>query len=154
MLGLPECVVVMKVADAGGGFGVRGEFYPEDLLIPALARKLNRPVKWIEDRREHFLATNHSREADCELEIACDRDGTIVGLRGEVTVDIGAYARGTGGTSPTRCAQFLPGPYRLPNFACRVNAHVSRGPGRVEANFFRERLIDIAAADLGISART
>jgi carbon-monoxide dehydrogenase large subunit len=158
MLGLPESAVVMKVADAGGGFGVRGEFYPEDLLIPALARKLNRPVKWIEDRREHFLATNHSREAICELEIACDRDGTIVGLRGEVTVDIGAYARGTGGTSPTRCAQFLPGPYRLPNFACRVNAHVSnktpsgtyRGPGRVEANFFRERLIDIAAADLGI----
>ena len=158
MLGLPEKAVVMKVADAGGGFGVRGEFYPEDLLIPALARKLNRPVKWIEDRREHFLATNHSREAACELEIACNRDGTIVGLRGEVTVDIGAYARGTGGTSPTRCAQFLPGPYRLPNFACKVNAHVSnktpsgtyRGPGRVEANFFRERLIDIAAADLGV----
>ena len=75
-----------------------------------------------------------------------------------VTIDIGAYARGTGGTSPTRCAQFLPGPYRIPNFACTVNAHVSnktpsgtyRGPGRIEANFFRERLIDMAAADLGI----
>jgi carbon-monoxide dehydrogenase large subunit len=75
-----------------------------------------------------------------------------------VTIDIGAYARGTGGTSPTRCAQFLPGPYRIPNFACKVSAYVSnktpsgtyRGPGRVEANFFRERLIDIAAADLGM----
>ena len=74
-----------------------------------------------------------------------------IGLRGEVTINIGAYARGTGGTSPTRCAQFLPGPYRTPNFACKVNAHVSnktpsgtyRGPGRVEANFFRERLIDM-----------
>jgi len=158
MLDLPQSSVIMKVGDAGGGFGVRGEFYPEDFLIPALARKLDRPVKWIEDRREHFLATNHSRETTCELEIACDRDGTIVGLRGEVTIDIGAYARGTGGTSPTRCAQFLPGPYRIPNFACKVRAHVSnktpsgtyRGPGRVEANFFRERLIDIAAADLGI----
>jgi aerobic carbon-monoxide dehydrogenase large subunit len=158
MLDLPESAVVMNVADAGGGFGVRGEFYPEDFLIPALARRLNRPVKWIEDRREHFLATNHSREAACDLEIACDRDGVILGLRGEVTINIGAYARGTGGTSPTRCAQFLPGPYRIPNFKCRVNAHVSnktpsgtyRGPGRVEANFFRERLIDIAAADLGI----
>ncbi len=158
MLDLPESAVIMNVADAGGGFGVRGEFYPEDFLIPAIARKLNRPVKWIEDRREHFLATNHSREATCDLEIACDREGIIVGLRGEVTINIGAYARGTGGTSPTRCAQFLPGPYRIPNFACRVNAHVSnktpsgtyRGPGRVEANFFRERLIDIAAADLGI----
>jgi carbon-monoxide dehydrogenase large subunit len=158
MLDLPESAVVMNVADAGGGFGVRGEFYPEDFLIPAIARKLGRPVKWIEDRREHFLATNHSREATCDLEIACDRDGVIVGLRGEVTVNIGAYARGTGGTSPTRCAQFLPGPYRIPNFSCRVNAHVSnktpagtyRGPGRIEANFFRERLIDMAAADLGI----
>src|SRR6476659_6386972 len=91
-------------------FGIiRGEFYPEDFLIPALARRLDRPVKWIEDRREHFLATNHSREAACDLEIACDRKGVIIGLRGEVTIDIGAYARGTGGTSPTRCAQFLPG---------------------------------------------
>ena len=160
MLDLPEASVVMKVADAGGGFGVRGEFYPEDFLIPALARRLDRPVKWIEDRREHFLATNHSREATCDLEIACDREGVIIGLRGEVTIDIGAYARGTGGTSPTRCAQFLPGPYRIPNFACKVNAYVSnktpsgtyRGPGRVEANFFRERLIDIAAADLEIDA--
>jgi carbon-monoxide dehydrogenase large subunit len=158
MLDLPETAVVMKVADAGGGFGVRGEFYPEDFLIPAIARRLDRPVKWIEDRREHFLATNHSRETTCDLEIACERDGTIVGLRGEVTIDIGAYARGTGGTSPTRCAQFLPGPYRIPNFACKVSAYVSnktpsgtyRGPGRVEANFFRERLIDIAAADLGM----
>jgi aerobic carbon-monoxide dehydrogenase large subunit len=160
MLDLPEASVVMKVADAGGGFGVRGEFYPEDFLIPAIARRLDRPVKWIEDRREHFLATNHSREATCDLEIACDREGIIIGLRGEVAIDIGAYARGTGGTSPTRCAQFLPGPYRIPNFACKVNAYVSnktpsgtyRGPGRVEANFFRERLIDIAAADLGIDA--
>jgi carbon-monoxide dehydrogenase large subunit len=158
MLDLPQSSVVMKVADAGGGFGVRGEFYPEDFLVPAIARRLDRPVKWIEDRREHFLATNHSRETTCDLEIACDRNGIIVGLRGEVTIDIGAYARGTGGTSPTRCAQFLPGPYRIPNFACKVNAYVSnktpsgtyRGPGRVEANFFRERLIDIAAADLGI----
>jgi carbon-monoxide dehydrogenase large subunit len=160
MLDLPESSVVMNVADVGGGFGVRGEFYPEDYLIPTIARRLNRPVKWIEDRREHFLATNHSRETTCDLEIACDRDGIIVGLRGEVTIDIGAYARGTGGTSPTRCAQFLPGPYRIPNFACKVNAYVSnktpsgtyRGPGRVEANFFRERLIDIAAADLGLDA--
>ena len=158
MLDLPASAVVMKVDDAGGGFGVRGEFYPEDFLIPFIARKLNRPVKWVEDRREHFLATNHSRETTCELEIACDRNGIILGLRGEVIIDIGAYARGTGGTSPTRCAQFLPGPYRIPNFACRVNAHVSnktpsgtyRGPGRVEANFFRERLIDMAARDLDI----
>jgi carbon-monoxide dehydrogenase large subunit len=160
MLGLPERSVLMKVADAGGGFGVRGEFYPEDFLIPFIARKLNIAVKWVEDRREHFLTTNHSREASCDLEIACDRNGAILALRGEVIVDVGAYARVSGGISPSRCAQFLPGPYRIANFACKVNAYFSnktptgtyRGPGRIEANFFRERLIDMAAADLAIDA--
>ena len=158
MLDLPESSVDLKVVDVGGGFGVRGEFYPEDFLVPFMAKKLGRPVKWIEDRREHMMATNHSREVTCDLAIACNLDGTIRGLRADVMVDIGAYARGTGGTVPTRCAQFLPGPYRIENFACNVNAYVSnktpagtyRGPGRVEANFFRERLIDMAAADLAI----
>jgi carbon-monoxide dehydrogenase large subunit len=158
MFELPERSIVMKVEDVGGGFGVRGEFYPEDFLIPFLARKLDRPIKWIEDRREHFMATNHARETVCELEIACDPNGIIAGMRGRVIVDVGAYARGTGSTSPARCAQFLPGPYRIPNFSCEVNAFFSnktpcgtyRGPGRIEANFFRERLIDMAAADLKI----
>jgi carbon-monoxide dehydrogenase large subunit len=158
MLELPESSIVMKVEDVGGGFGVRGEFYPEDFLIPYLARALGRPVKWIEDRREHFMATNHARETVCELEIACTRDGAFVGMRGRLVVDLGAYARGTGSTAPARCAQFLPGPYRIPNFSCEVNAFFSnktpcgtyRGPGRIEANFFRERLIDMAAADLKI----
>jgi carbon-monoxide dehydrogenase large subunit len=158
MLDLPESSVDLKVIDVGGGFGVRGEFYPEDFLIPFMAKTLGRPVKWIEDRREHMMATNHSREVTCDLAIACCRDGTILGLRADVMVDIGAYARGTGGTVPTRCAQFLPGPYRIESFACNVNAYVTnktpagtyRGPGRVEANFFRERLMDMAASDLGI----
>jgi aerobic carbon-monoxide dehydrogenase large subunit len=70
MLDLPESSVDLKVIDVGGGFGVRGEFYPEDFLIPFLAKKLGRPVKWIEDRRERMLATNHSREVACDLAIA------------------------------------------------------------------------------------
>jgi aerobic carbon-monoxide dehydrogenase large subunit len=156
MLELPEPAIVMKVEDVGGGFGVRGEFYPEDFLIPFIAKKLGRPLKWVEDRREHFLATNHARETICDLQIACDREGHMIGMRGRVVVDVGAYARGTGSTSPARCAQFLPGPYRIPDFSCEVNAFFSnktpcgtyRGPGRVEANFFRERLIDMAATDL------
>jgi aerobic carbon-monoxide dehydrogenase large subunit len=77
--------------DVGGGFGVRGEFYPEDFLIPFAARHVSRPVKWIEDRRDHLMATNHSREVDCDLEIACTRDGIILGLRGHVFGDMGAY---------------------------------------------------------------
>lgn len=158
MLALPLTAVDLLELDVGGGFGVRGEFYPEDFLIPFIAKTLGRPVKWIEDRREHFTATNHSRDIDCELEIACRRDGTILGLRGKLATDMGAYIRTNGGVVPVKAAAFLPGPYRLPNFNCEVTAFITnktpvgtvRGPGRYEANFFRERLIDMAAKDLGI----
>ena len=84
MLGLDESAIDMIEPDVGGGFGVRGEFYPEDFLIPVAAKAVGRPVKWIEDRREHLMATNHSREVDCELEIACTGDGVILALRGHV----------------------------------------------------------------------
>jgi aerobic carbon-monoxide dehydrogenase large subunit len=158
MLGLPEGAIDMLEPDVGGGFGVRGEFYPEDFLIPFAARLVGRPVKWIEDRREHLMATNHSREVDCELEIACTRDGTILGLRGRVFADMGAYIRTNGGVVPAKAAQFLPGPYRIRDVAVTVDAFVTsktpvgtvRAPGRFEANFFRERLLDMVARDLGL----
>src|SRR6202043_1791735 len=122
------------------------------------ALRLGRPVRWIEDRREHLLATNHSREVDCDLEIACTRDGVILALRGHVFGDMGAYIRTNGGVVPAKAAQFLPGPYRIRNVALEVAAYVTnktpvgtyRGPGRFEANFFRERLLDMVAADLRI----
>jgi aerobic carbon-monoxide dehydrogenase large subunit len=158
MLRLDEASIELVEVDVGGSFGVRGEFYPEDLLIPLAAMKLGRPVKWIEGRRESFVATNHSREIECELEIAAKADGTILGLRGRVLADMGAYVRTNGGVVPAKAAQFLPGPYRLANFACEVQAVITnktptgtyRGPGRFEANFFRERLLDMMAADLGL----
>jgi carbon-monoxide dehydrogenase large subunit len=157
-LGLPEAGVRMVENDVGGGFGVRGEFYPEDFLIPFAARLLRRPVKWIEDRREHLLATNHARDVECELEIACECDGTIVGLRGHAQADIGAYVRTNGATAARNVAQVLSGPYSIPNIHIDVSLLVTsktpvgtyRGPGRYEADFFRERLLDIAAKDLGI----
>src|SRR5262245_27487015 len=90
-MGLSESAIRMVENDVGGGFGVRGEFYPEDFLIPFAARLTGQPVKWIEDRREHLTATNHARNAECELEIACDADGTIRGLRGHAWTDQGAY---------------------------------------------------------------
>jgi carbon-monoxide dehydrogenase large subunit len=160
MLGVAQSSIELIEVDVGGGFGVRGEFYPEDFLIPFAARRLGRPVKWIEDRREHLMATNHSREVACTLEIACRRDGTIVGLRGRLTADMGAYVRTTGIVVPSRAAQFLPGPYRIANVEIQVEAMLTnktpvgsyRGPGRFEANFFRERLMDIAARDLGLDA--
>ena len=158
LLALTEDAITMIESDVGGGFGVRGEFYPEDFLIPFAARKLGRPVKWIEDRREHLIATNHARDAECDLEIACDRDGTIRGLRGRGAVDLGAYIRTNGITSARNIAQVLTGPYRVPHVNFDVDLLLTnktpsgtyRGPGRFEADFFRERLFDIAARELGI----
>ena len=148
----------MIEADVGGGFGVRGEFYPEDFLIPFAARKLNRAVKWIEDRRENLIASNHARDAECDLEIACERDGTIRGLRGSGAADLGAYIRTNGVTAARNTAQVLSGPYRVPNIhfemalllTNKTPSGTYRGPGRFEADFFRERLFDMAANDLGI----
>jgi aerobic carbon-monoxide dehydrogenase large subunit len=158
MMGLAEDAIDMIEIDVGGGFGVRGEFYPEDFLIPFAARHLKRPIKWIEDRREHLLAANHSREIDCDLEIACRRDGTILALHGMIYGDMGAYIRTNGGVVPAKAAQFLHGPYRIPNIKVEVAAFMTtktpvgtyRAPGRFEANFFRERMLDMAACDLAI----
>ena len=155
---LPEAAVELIQLDVGGGFGVRGELYPEDYLVPIASRRAGCPVKWIEDRQEHLMATNHSRDIACTLEIAAERDGTILALRGRVVGDLGAYARTNGGIVPVRTVQFLPGPYRIPDYRCDAEIVVTnrtptatyRGPGRFEANFFRERLIDLMAADLGL----
>jgi carbon-monoxide dehydrogenase large subunit len=160
MLGLQQEDIDLIEIDVGGGFGVRGEFYPEDFLIPFASRRLKRPVKWIEDRREHLTAINHSRDVACELSIACRNDGMMLGLRGKVFSDMGAYIRTNGGVVPAKAAQFLPGPYRIPNVSVSVEAFMTsktpvgtyRGPGRFEANFFRERLIDMVATDLGLDA--
>jgi aerobic carbon-monoxide dehydrogenase large subunit len=157
-MGLADNAIRMVENDVGGGFGVRGEFYPEDFLIPFAARFVGRPVKWIEDRREHLIATNHARDVSCALEIACSRDGTILALRGCAAADVGAYLRTNGATGARNTAQILSGPYRVPNVRMQVSLHVTnktpvgtyRGPGRFEADFFRERLFDMAAGDLGI----
>jgi aerobic carbon-monoxide dehydrogenase large subunit len=157
-MGLPEDAIRMVENDVGGGFGARGEFYPEDFLIPFAARFTGRPVKWIEDRREHLTATNHARNAECELEIACERDGTILALRGRAMTDQGAYIRTNGPTAARNIAQVLTGPYRIPHVRIDVALMMTnktpsgtyRGPGRYEADFFRERLFDIAAAELGL----
>jgi carbon-monoxide dehydrogenase large subunit len=158
-IGLAEDAIDMVENDVGGGFGVRGEFYPEDFLIPFAARRSGRPVKWIEDRREHLIAANHAREVDCEIEIACRRDGTILGLRGHCHVDIGAYTRTNGMVGGRNVAQFLSGPYRVPDIHVEASLLLTnktpvgtyRGPGRFEADFFRERLLDMVAGDLGIN---
>jgi carbon-monoxide dehydrogenase large subunit len=157
-IGLPEAAIEMIENDVGGGYGARGEFYPEDFLIPFAARHVNRPVKWTEDRRENLMAMNHAREAWTELEIACTREGDILALRGEIHNDMGAYMRTNGAVGARNICQFLAGPYRVPQV--KVDSHLwmtnktpvgtYRGPGRFESNFFMERMLDLVAADLGI----
>src|ERR1700722_14689326 len=157
-IGLPVDSIDMVENDVGGGFGARGEFYPEDFLIPFAACHVGRPVKWIEDRRENLMAMNHAREAAVDVEIACDRDGMILGLRGHVDVDMGAYMRTNGAVGARNIAQFMSGPYRIPNIRLdstlwmtnKTPVGTYRGPGRFETDFFRERLLDLVAADLGI----
>jgi carbon-monoxide dehydrogenase large subunit len=158
MMGLPEEAVDYVEYDVGGGFGARGEFYPEDYLVAFAARKFGHPVKWVEDRREHFMAIAHSRETECEIEIALDADGMILGLRGDIWIDIGAYVRPNGMTPVRNVAQFTSGPYRVSNLHLNAHAMISnktpagtyRGPGRFEGCFFMERLLDMAAADMGL----
>jgi len=155
-IGLAEDAIEMVENDVGGGFGARGEFYPEDFLIPFAAQHIGRPVKWIEDRRENLMAMNHAREAEVDVEIACARDGAILALRGHAHADMGAYMRTNGAVGARNIAQFMAGPYRIANVKLDVSLWMTnktpvgtyRGPGRFEADFFRERLFDLVAQDL------
>jgi carbon-monoxide dehydrogenase large subunit len=156
LLDRPENKIRLIETDVGGGFGPRGEFYPEDFLVPWAAMKVGRPVQWIEDRREHLMATNHSREQQHEIEVGADRDGTIRAIRLRGAVDMGAYIRTNGFVVPERSAAFIPGPYRVPNYLAEVDCVMTnktptgsyRGPGRYEAAFVRERAIDLLAQEL------
>jgi carbon-monoxide dehydrogenase large subunit len=157
-IGLPVEQIEMIENDVGGGYGARGEFYPEDFLIPFAARHVKRPVKWIEDRRENLMAMNHAREEEAILEVACERDGTLIAIRGEIHTDMGAYMRTNGAVGARNVGQFLAGPYRVPHVKIdsalwmtnKTPVGTYRGPGRFEANFFLERMIDMIAEELGI----
>src|SRR5262249_23495234 len=159
MFGRSTVAVHCFESHVGGGFGVRGEIYPEDILVLAAAMRLGRPVKWIEDRGEHLMAANHSRQPRHQDPAAFDTEGRLLALDDQFFHDQGAYIR-THGTrvAETSCG-ILPGPYRLPHF--RIAAHFRltnktpaatfRAPGRYETNFVRERLMDAAARQLRLS---
>ncbi|WP_315836302.1 xanthine dehydrogenase family protein molybdopterin-binding subunit [Bradyrhizobium prioriisuperbiae] len=159
MLGLAAGRLELSEGHVGGGFGIRGELYPEDVLVCAAALRLRRPVKWIEDRKEHLLAANHSRDQAYRLQAAVDRRGFILGLKAEFFTDQGAYVRTHGTTVTDLSAGLLPGPYLVP--AYRVEGHIRltnktpagtyRAPGRYESTFARERLIDAIASALALS---
>ena len=158
MLGRHPSTVHLIEGHVGGGFGVRGELYPEDVLVCIAALRFGRPVKWIEDRREHLIATNHSRQQHHKVRAAVDAQGRILGIDAEFFHDQGGYVRTHAATVPDLAAAMLPGPYRVP--AYRALGHVRltnktpggtyRAPGRFESTFVRERLMDGVAARLGI----
>jgi carbon-monoxide dehydrogenase large subunit len=158
LLGLePEDVRLVEV-DVGGGFGVRGELYPEDVLVPLAALRLGRPVKWIEDRSEHLVATNHARAQVHDVELAATGDGRLLALRDVHWVDQGAYVR-TQGILPTLLpASHLPGPYVWEAFELTAHAVLTnrtpvgtyRGPGMTEATFVRERMLDLLAREVAL----
>lgn len=157
-LGLDVEAVDLIEVDVGGGFGSRGEFYPEDFLIPAAAKLVGRPVKWTEDRREHMMTANHARDIECDVEIALSKDGRFLALRGQARADIGAYARTNGSVGPRNVAQYMSGPYTFEHIDLKSTMLTTnktpsgtyRGPGRYETDFIRERMIDLAAKDLKI----
>jgi len=157
ILGLPESRVRCVAPDVGGGFGVKGHAYPEDLLIPYLARKIGRPVRWIEDRREHFLSATQSRDQIHEVDIGFDETGRILALRDDYLADCGAYNLIGAGVIYNTAAHLL-GPYKIEHFATsariattnKVPSAAYRGAGRPEASFAVERSIDLVAAAVGI----
>jgi aerobic carbon-monoxide dehydrogenase large subunit len=158
MLGRAQDSVQLYEGHVGGGFGVRGELYPEDLLVCAASLKFARPVKWIEDRREHLLATNHSRQQTHRVRAAVDAGGHILAIDDAFFTDQGAYLRTHAATVTDLTAAMLPGPYHVPAYRAAGNVRLTnktpcgtyRAPGRFESTFVRERLVDAIAASMGI----
>lgn len=157
-LGIDPAGVNLFEGNVGGGFGIRGELYPDDFLLCAAALRLGRPVRWIEDRREHLLTANHSRQQRHHIRAAIDADGRILGIDNKFYHDQGGYLRTHGVRVPDMTAGLTLGPYEVP--AYRVAGHVRltnktpaatyRAPGRYEGTFVRERLLDAIAARIGI----
>jgi carbon-monoxide dehydrogenase large subunit len=154
VLQLPEARIRCVALDVGGGFGVKGHVYPEDLLIPFLARRLGRPVKWVEDRREHLICACHSRDQIHDVEVGFDDSGRILALRDSFMVDCGAW-NPIGAGVVYNTAAHLAGPYKIDALA--VDARIAatnktpnapyRGAGRPEAAFAMERIIDLVAVE-------
>jgi len=159
-LDLPESSVRVLVPDVGGGFGPKMNLYPEDLITCAVARRLRRPVKWVEDRRENLLTMTHAREQTVEAALAADHDGRILGVRAHVVCDIGAYPAFpvTAALEPMGTVQILPGPYRVPAYTYTTMAVASnkcpqgayRGVGMGVGILVMERLMDKIATATGL----
>jgi carbon-monoxide dehydrogenase large subunit len=156
-LELPPHKIRVIAPDLGGGFGTKASGYPEDVLVPLAARALNRPVKWIEDRREHMMGAAHARHQTHTIRLGARRDGTIVGLADRIWLDLGAY-NVWGIVLPYNTVAHLIGPYRIRDMKVDVKGVVTnktpnapyRGAGRPETVFAMDRAVDCLARRLGI----
>ncbi|SAI32962.1 dehydrogenase/oxidase [Bordetella ansorpii] len=157
MLDQPERQLRVITPDVGGGFGAKFMIYPEEIVIPAVARALGRPVKWVEDRRENFLTTVQERDQFWTISVAADRQGRLLGIRGEFVHDNGAYTP-QGTNVPYNTASSMSGPYVVPAFSLRarvvytnkVPVATIRGAGYPQAAFVMERMLDRLANELGL----
>ena len=144
--------------DVGGGFGAKINIYSEEILLPLLALRLGRPVKWVQSRREDLIATSHGRSQFADVRIGADRDGKILALQMRVVADVGAYMLSTTAEVPTLTLRMIQGPYDIHDievellevYTNKVPTGAYRGAGRPEAAFYLERAIDLLARDLEI----
>jgi carbon-monoxide dehydrogenase large subunit len=158
MLGIPEERVRVIAPDVGGGFGGKNRIMPEDVAVAAIAMKVKHPVRWIEDRREHLLASVHCRDHTYDLTISADRDGTLLGLEGEIYIDAGAYALWPTGAfqEASMASRNLTGPYRIRHLKLNTYTVATnkaphgpyRGVARPGVTFAIERLVDEVALEL------
>ena len=157
---LPQYAVRVISPDVGGEFGIKGAAYPEGIILSFLSRKVDRPVKWIEDRMENLLACGHAHEMKIDVSVAAQNDGRILGIDSKVLVDQGAHTLGptSAGLEPMTAGQSIVGPYRIDNFRCDAYGVMTnkcpgaayRGVGTVQGVFVIERVMDILAEQLGL----
>ncbi|HYM91118.1 MAG TPA: xanthine dehydrogenase family protein molybdopterin-binding subunit [bacterium] len=158
ILHVPPTRVRVVAPDVGGGFGSKGSLYPEEVLVAYLARRLGRPVKWVEDRIENLKSTTHGRGQRARVRAAAAEDGTVLAVDADVLVDLGAYCLFATASIPARTPLVGLGAYRIPNFRYRIRGVVTtkaptgpyRGAGRPEAAYYIERVMDVLAARLGL----
>jgi carbon-monoxide dehydrogenase large subunit len=159
VFGLPETKIRCVTPRIGGGFGTKIYLYPEYVLMAALAEKLGRPVKWVESRRENYVATTHGRDHVTYLRVGAKRDGTITALDAKTYANLGGVLSTIAPGIPTTLyGRMLSGSYRIPNIHCEVlgvytntgMVDAYRGAGRPEATYVVERAVDLVASELGL----
>lgn len=160
VLGLPEGQIRVVAPDVGGGFGVKATLYPEEVAVCLLAMRIGRPVRWLEDRRESLLASAHARDHRYRITAGFDAAGRLLALRAHIACNVGAYSvyPWTAGIEPLMAGGLLMGPYKLANYDCETlgvatttaPAGPYRGVARPATTFAMERVLDVAAAALGL----